>query len=77
MRFPIHTAPVSVILPNYNHGRWLRRSLAALVSQVPAPLEIIVVDDGSTDDSVAIIESFRDRHASVRLLRQSDAASSA
>jgi glycosyltransferase involved in cell wall biosynthesis len=69
MRFPIQTAPVSVILPNYNHGRWLRRSLAALVSQVPAPLEIIVVDDGSTDDSVAIIESFRDRHASVRLLR--------
>jgi glycosyltransferase involved in cell wall biosynthesis len=69
MRFPIQTAPVSVILTNYNHGRWLRRSLAALVSQVPAPLEIIVVDDGSTDDSVAVIESFRDRHASVRLLR--------
>jgi glycosyltransferase involved in cell wall biosynthesis len=62
-------SPVSVILPNMNHAGWLPRSLGALVSQVPAPLEIIVVDDASTDNSVEVIESFRTRHASIRLLR--------
>ena len=60
---------LSVYLPNYNHAAWLPRSLGALVSQVPAADEIVIVDDGSTDDSVAIIEAFQARHPSIKLIR--------
>lgn len=47
------TAPsaVSIIVPVYNGGKNWSRCLDALVALNPPPLEIIVVDDGSTDDS--------------------------
>jgi glycosyltransferase involved in cell wall biosynthesis len=62
-------ASVSVILPNYNHGSLLPRSLGALVQQSVAPQEILVVDDGSTDNSVAVIEAYRRRCDRIRLIR--------
>jgi glycosyltransferase involved in cell wall biosynthesis len=49
---------VSVIVPNYNYARALRLCLAALRAQTYPRLEVIVVDDCSTDDSVAVAESF-------------------
>lgn len=61
--------PVSVVLPNFNHGKWLPISLSALLRQDPPPSEIIIVDDGSTDDSIAVIEGFTRAHATVRLIR--------
>lgn len=60
---------ISVVLPNYNHGKWLPRSLNALVRQEPKPSEIIIVDDGSTDDSVEIIEEFQKAYQFIRLVR--------
>lgn len=63
------TLSVSVILPNYNHARWLPRALLALARQNPAPSEIIVVDDGSTDDSVAIIKRLQLQFSFIKLLR--------
>jgi glycosyltransferase involved in cell wall biosynthesis len=47
----------SVIVPNYNHAQSLPLCLEAIKKQTYAPLEIIVVDDASTDDSVRIAES--------------------
>lgn len=60
---------LSVVMPNHNHARYLPESLGAIVAQSFAPLEVIVVDDASTDGSVAIIEDFARRHPSIRLLR--------
>jgi glycosyltransferase involved in cell wall biosynthesis len=56
-------------MANYNHAVWLPRSLNALLSQEPAPDELIIVDDGSTDDSVAVITRFQEGHPSIRLIR--------
>jgi glycosyltransferase involved in cell wall biosynthesis len=62
-------ARVSVILPNYNHGWLLSRSLGALMQQTVPPDEILVVDDGSTDNSVEVIEAHGRRCDRIRLIR--------
>ena len=61
--------PLSVILPNFNHGSLIARALHALANQTPAAREIIVIDDGSTDDSVSVIEALQRRYPSIRLIR--------
>lgn len=51
---------VSVIIPVYNGARFLRSALESVFAQSYRPLEVIVVDDGSTDDSGVIAQSFHD-----------------
>jgi glycosyltransferase involved in cell wall biosynthesis len=60
---------VSVVLPNYNHARFIGGALSALAAQTKPADEIIVIDDASTDDSIALIEGFRDTLPQLRLLR--------
>jgi glycosyltransferase involved in cell wall biosynthesis len=59
---------LSVILPNFQHGHVISRALGALLSQDRKPDEIVVVDDASTDDSVAVIEQAAARSREIRLL---------
>src|SRR5687767_10562470 len=47
---------VSILIPSYNHGRFLRTCLATVRAQTFTDWDAIVVDDGSTDDSVVIAE---------------------
>ena len=63
------TPRLSVVLPNYNHAKFVGRALAALLAQERAPDEIVVVDDGSTDDSVAVVERIAATAPSIRLFR--------
>lgn len=46
---------VAVVIPLYNGAEWIRESLGSVISQTHPPSEIIVVDDGSTDGSPAIV----------------------
>lgn len=46
---------VSVVVPNYNYARFLPQRLASIFAQRPAPFEVIVLDDGSSDDSLAVL----------------------
>ncbi len=59
---------LSVILPNYNHGLFLPRAARALLAQEAPPDEIIIVDDGSSDNSRAVIEELAARHPTIRVL---------
>lgn len=49
---------VSVIVTSYNYGRYVGGALASVRAQTVPDLECIVLDDGSTDDSLAVIEGF-------------------
>jgi glycosyltransferase involved in cell wall biosynthesis len=59
---------LSVVLPNYNHAKLIGRALGALLAQGRAADEIIVIDDGSTDDSVRVIEEIAARAPTIRVL---------
>ncbi|HEV8548680.1 MAG TPA: glycosyltransferase [Polyangiaceae bacterium] len=50
---------VSVILPNYNYARYLRECVRSVLRQTHRNFEVLYVDDASTDDSHAVIETFR------------------
>ena len=63
---------ISVILANFNHSRFVEVALRALISQIPAPAEIVVVDDASTDESVATIRRIAAENPSIRLIENSE-----
>ena len=52
---------VSILINNYNYGRFLKDAIASALNQSYQPIEVIVVDDGSTDNSREIIASYSDR----------------
>jgi len=49
---------LSIITPNYNYARFIGKLITSVVEQDYDNIEHIIVDDGSTDDSVDIINSF-------------------
>jgi glycosyltransferase involved in cell wall biosynthesis len=52
---------VSIIITNYNYAPFLREAIDSALRQQGVDVEVVVVDDGSTDGSVPIIESYADR----------------
>ena len=52
------SALVSVVIDNFNYGRFLGDAIDSALAQTHEPLEVVVVDDGSTDDSRAVIERY-------------------
>jgi glycosyltransferase involved in cell wall biosynthesis len=52
---------VTVIVPTFNRAALLRRTLASVLAQTVAPLEVLVADDGSTDDTPALLREFAPR----------------
>jgi hypothetical protein len=61
---------VSVIIPLYNKAQWIRRALDSVLRQTFASLEIIVVDDGSTDESALKLTGYDDGR--LRLITQAN-----
>lgn len=56
---------VSVLINNYNYGRFLPEAIDSALGQTYSNLEVIVVDDGSTDDSLEVLRRYGDRVTSV------------
>ena len=64
-----NTGTLSVVMCNYNHGHFIQEALQAILNQSFSPLEVIVIDDGSTDNSVHVIESIAEKNPSVKFYR--------
>lgn len=62
---------VSVIIPNYNHSKYLKQRIDSVLYQTFQNFELIILDDCSTDDSVAIIEAYRS-HPKVKRIIYND-----
>lgn len=52
---------ISVIIPTYNRPRWLAETIESVLAQTYPHIEVIVVNDGSTDNTEEVIELYRDR----------------
>lgn len=73
-KLPVRSAAdISVVVPCHNYGRFLTEALTSIDTQTVAPDEVVVVDDGSTDDTSTIIESFIRSHPGTVLLSRSPA----
>lgn len=60
------TPRISVVIPLYNKAAYVQRAIESVLAQGEAVLEVVVVDDGSTDDSVAKVEALH--HPKIRLV---------
>ncbi len=63
---------VSVIIPAYNAEDFIAATIESVLAQDYPAIEIIVVDDGSTDDSAKIVRRYQERHPSVQLIQQAN-----
>lgn len=61
---------ISIIVPAYNNAAWLPRCLDSLLAQTYENLEVIVVNDGSTDDTKAVLDAYGADNSRVRAIHK-------
>lgn len=69
-------AKVSIIVPVYNVEKYLRKCLDSLINQTLKDIEIICINDGSTDKSLEILEEYKNRDSRIILLNQENSGQS-
>lgn len=66
----VQTALISVVVPAYNVEKFIAECLDSLVAQDDPDFEVIIVDDGSTDGTSAIITAYTERYTNFRVIQQ-------
>ncbi len=60
---------ISVLMPNYNYAPYLKEAIESILCQTFSDFELILIDDGSTDESVSIVESYARQDKRIRFYR--------
>lgn len=68
---------VSIILPVYNVAPYLRQSLDSIIAQTLSDIEIICVDDGSTDESGQILDEYKEKDERIKVIHKKNAGTGA
>lgn len=63
---------VSIIVPSFNQGEYIAKTLDSILTQSYRPLEVIVVDGASTDNTVGILKEYAEQHDELRWLSEPD-----
>ena len=66
----MQTPLISVIVPIYNVAPWLPRCLDSIVGQTYKNLEILLIDDGSTDNSLEICQQYAEKDSRIKVIHQ-------
>ena len=61
---------ISVVIPVYNEEKWLAKCLDSIFSQTLKDIEVICIDDGSTDGSMEILSKFADKYKTLTIIQQ-------
>lgn len=61
---------ISIIVPNYNKEKYIKKCIESVIKQTYQNFELIIVDDGSTDNSIKIIEKFKSNKIKLIKLKQ-------
>lgn len=61
---------ISVIIPIYNAGKFIRKCLESIVNQMFTDFEVICIDDGSTDESSSILSEYASRYKNITVVQQ-------
>ena len=70
---PLSPQPlVSILVSNYNYARYIGETIESALNQTYSNIELIICDDGSTDDSVRIIEDYQRKDARLQLIRKAN-----
>ncbi len=73
----MHKELVSIITPCYNGEKYINETIESVLKQTYPNFEMIIVDDGSKDNSVKIINRYQEKDERIKLLRQKNAGSAA
>lgn len=68
---------ISAVIPAYNAEHYIEKAILSVVNQTDSVFEIIIVDDGSKDQTVAIVNKLKEQYEYIKLFQQTNAGASA
>ena len=60
---------ITVYMPNYNYGRYIDKAIQSVLNQTFKDWELLVIDDGSTDNSLEIINKYK-KYNKIKIIKQ-------
>ncbi|OGU59407.1 MAG: glycosyl transferase [Ignavibacteria bacterium RBG_13_36_8] len=70
--YKTHMPVVSIVIPAFNRGSYLNRSINSVLSQTFKKWELVIVDDGSSDDTFQVVDEYIGKYENIRYMKHSN-----